>query len=65
MATVCILIKKKNKENIYQLAKEVGRKYEAVYRDIRLLEDFGIVKVKGDKKKIPVLESLKIPAFAA
>ena len=59
-------IKSNNMKNIYQLAKELNRKYEAVYRDIKLLEGFGVIKLKEkDKKKIPFMESITIPQFAA
>ena len=60
-------IKRNNIKNIYQLAKELERKYEAVYRDIKLLEGFGIIKLKEkDKKKIPFMdEAITIPQFAA
>ena len=39
-------IRGNNIGSIYQLAKELDRKYEAVYRDIKLLEGIGIVKLK-------------------
>ena len=59
-------IKRNNISNIYQLAKTLHRKYEAVYRDIKLLEGFGIIKVKEkDKKMIPFMdEPLTIPQLA-
>jgi len=60
-------IKRNDISNIYQLAKELHRKYEAVYRDIKLLEGFGIVKLKDkNKKKVPFMdEPLTIPELAA
>ena len=60
-------IKRDNISNIYQLAKELNRKYEAVHRDIKLLEGFGIVKLRDkNKKKIPFMdEPLTIPELAA
>ena len=60
-------IKRNNISNIYQLAKEMHRKYEAVHRDIKLLEGFGIIKLKDkNKKKIPFMdEPLTIPELAA
>ena len=60
-------IKRNNISNIYQLAKGLHRKYEAVYRDIKLLEGFGIIKLKDkNKKKIPFMdEPLTIPELAA
>jgi len=60
-------IKKNNIMNIYQLAKEMDRKYEAVHRDIKLLEGFGIIKLKDkDRGKVPIMdEPITIPSFAA
>ncbi len=60
-------IKRNNIENIYQLAKEANRKYEAVYRDIKLLEGFGIIKLKDkNNKKVPYMdESVTLPRLAA
>lgn len=60
-------IKRNNISNIYQIAKELHRKYEAVYRDIKLLEGFGIIKLKDkNKKKVPFMdEPLTIPELAA
>lgn len=60
-------IKRNSIPNIYQLAKELNRKYEAVYRDIKLLEGFGIIKLKDkNKKKVPFMdEPLTIPELAA
>jgi len=50
-------IKKNNLNNIYQLAKELGRKYPAVHRDIKLLEGYGIIKLKTKgKTKIPFMD---------
>src|SRR3989344_2178763 len=59
-------IKRNNVSNIYQLAKEMNRKYEAVHRDIKLLEGFGIIKLKDkNKKKVPFMdEPLTIPELA-
>ena len=60
-------IKRDKIRNIYQLAKEVGRKYEAVYRDIKLLEGFGIIQLKDkDRGKVPFMkEPITIPELAA
>ena len=59
-------IKRNNIMNIYQLAKDLNRKYEAVYRDIKLLEGFGIIKLKSkDRERIPFMdESIRITEFA-
>ena len=60
-------VKRNNVQNIYQLAKELNRKYESVYRDIKFLEGFDIIKLKDkDKKKIPFMdEPITIPELAA
>ena len=60
-------IKRNNISNIYQLAKGLHRKYEAVHRDIKLLEGFGIIKLRDkNRKKIPFMdEPLTIPELAA
>lgn len=52
--------------NIYQLAKELGRPYEAVHRDITHLEGMGFIKIvsKG-RSRFPCLAGpIRIPAFA-
>lgn len=50
--------------NIYQLSKKLGRKYEAVYRDIKLLEGFGLIKINSkDNKKIPVCETIRFASI--
>ena len=54
-------IKDNNLRNIYQLAKGLNRKYEAVYRDVKLLEGFGIIKIKTkDKTKIPFIDEVVV-----
>ena len=59
-------IKKNNVRNIYQLAKELGRKYEAVHRDIKYLEGMGVIKVKDkDNKKIPFIDEPIAPRLIA
>lgn len=60
-------IKRSSIKNIYQLSKELNRKYEAVYRDIKLLEGFGIIKLKeGGRERVPFMdEPLTIPELAA
>ena len=52
--------------NIYQLAKHLGRSYEAVHRDIAYLEGMKLIKVRTKvRKKFPYIdEPIKIPAFA-
>src|SRR3989344_8046106 len=50
-----MLLKKEGTMSISDLAKKVGRKFEAVHRDLRYLE--GIVKFrKEDRRRIPYLD---------
>lgn len=59
-------IKRNNILNIYQLAKELNRRYEAVHRDIKLLEGFGIIRLKEkDSKKIPFMDEPIKPELVA
>ena len=59
-------IKRNNILNIYQLAKELGRRYEAVHRDIKYLEGMGIIKIKEkDRKKIPFIDGPIKPELVA
>jgi predicted transcriptional regulator len=61
---IMLMIRKKSL-NIYQLAKELNRKYEAVYRDIKLLEGFGMIALEDKgREKIPVMHAVSIPQFA-
>ena len=47
-------IHKDNVKNIYQLAKELNKPYEVVFRNIKYLAGIGLIKVmKRDMKKIP------------
>ena len=49
-------IYKNNIKNIYQLAKEMDKPYEVVFRNIKYLEGIGLVKITDrDNKKIPRL----------
>lgn len=49
-------IYKNNIKNIYQLAKELDKPYEVVFRNIKYLEGIGLIKVdEKDNKKIPHL----------
>lgn len=50
-------IYKNNIKNIYQLAKEMEKPYEVVFRNIKYLEGLGLVKViDKDNKKIPTIK---------
>ncbi len=59
-------IKQDKIKNIYQIAKDLDRSYEAVYRDIKFLEGFGLIKIKTkERKKLPYMdEPINIPLFA-
>ncbi len=49
-------IYKNNIKNIYQLAKELKKPYEVVYRNIKYLEGVGLIKIEEkNKKKIPYM----------
>jgi predicted transcriptional regulator len=59
-------IKTSNTKSIYQIAKELHRRYEAVYRDIKLLEGFGLIKIQTqENRKLPYIdEPITIPTIA-
>jgi predicted transcriptional regulator len=52
--------------SIYQLARELGKPYEVVFRNIKYLEGLGLVRLKNkDNRKVPSLVSgLSISMFA-
>jgi len=51
-------------KNIYQLAKELNKPYEVVFRNIKYLEGLGLVKITTkDKKKIPSLRPFTFDMF--
>lgn len=52
--------------NIYNLAKKLGRPYEAVHRDISYLEGMGFIKIasKGRSRFPRLAGPIRIPAFA-
>jgi len=62
-----IRIRRNKINNIYQLAKELGRPYESVYRDIKYLEGLNLLKIRSkNKTKIPYMnEDIKINAIAS
>lgn len=49
----------KNKiKSIYQLAKEIDKPYEVVFRNIKYLEGIGLLKViEKDNRKVPYISS--------
>jgi predicted transcriptional regulator len=59
-------IYRNNLKNIYQLAKEMGKPYEVVFRNIKYLEGMKLVKiVTKENKKIPrVVSDFSISFFA-
>lgn len=45
-------------KSIYSLAKELGKPYEVVFRNIRYLEGMGLIRVDSkDNRKIPSISS--------
>jgi len=66
-AKIIHIIKEKNPISIYVLAKQLGRDFKAVRKDVSVLEHFGIIKLikvstKNRKSLKPVLtlDSLQI-----
>ncbi len=60
-------IKHKNPKSIYHLAKILGRDFKAVFEDIKLLEQFGVLDLVKEKtgkrerlKPVLIIDSLKI-----
>lgn len=58
-------LKENNFGSIYNLAKKLNRRYEAIYRDIKYLEGFGLIEIKSENRnKVPVLSgNIQIPAL--
>jgi predicted transcriptional regulator len=58
-------IRKNKIKNIYQLAKELGKPYEVVFKNIKYFEGFGLVTFdKNKKNKVPVMtHEIKIDMF--
>ena len=61
------VLKTKQPNSIYELAKLLGRDFKSVRQDIRILEEFGFIEMipvhKGKRQKLKpllVLDSLKI-----
>ncbi len=46
-AKILNLIRTKNPESIYDLAKELKRDFKAVREDVKLLEKFGLIELKS------------------
>src|SRR3989338_8122572 len=50
-------IYRNNVKNIYQLAKELDKPYEVVFRNIKYLEGIGLIKItEKNNKKIPKMD---------
>src|SRR3989338_9165340 len=50
-------IYRNNIKNIYQLAKELDKPYEVVFRNIKYLEGIGLIKItEKNNKKIPKMD---------
>jgi predicted transcriptional regulator len=59
------VIKTKQPDSIYELAKVLGRDFKAVRQDIRLLEQFGLVElissIKSSRERLrPVIDTDKL-----
>lgn len=59
------IIKTKNPESIYKLAKLLGRDFKAVRKDIRVLERFGFIELisshkKGRERLRPVIDAEQV-----
>lgn len=60
-AKLLYIIKKERPESIYQLAKFVGRDFQSVRNDIKVLEKFGFVELisshkNGRERIMPVVD---------
>lgn len=62
-----ITMSKIKTETITELAKKVGRKFEIVYRDLKLFEQFGIVKLTKEKRSVipELIGEIRLPKFAS
>jgi predicted transcriptional regulator len=49
-ARILNMIRAKNPESIYDLAKELKRDFKAVREDVKLLEKFGLIELKSIMK---------------
>ena len=60
-------IYRNNVKNIYQLAKELGKPYEVVFRNIKYLEGIGLIRItEKNKKMIPhLICKLSIDMFSS
>jgi len=60
-------IYKNNARSIYQLAKDLDKPYEVVFRNIKYLEGIGLIEIlKKDNKRIPHLTcKLSIDMFTS
>lgn len=59
-------IYRNNVKNIYQLAKELDKPYEVVFRNIKYLEGIGLIRImeKGNKKIPNISCRLSIDMFS-
>ena len=58
-------IRKNNILNIYQLAKELDKPYEVVFRNIKYLEGVGLIEIKEKgSKKIPCSRRIEVEVVA-
>ena len=49
-AKILNVIREKNPESIYKLARILGRDFKAVREDIKLLEHYGFIELKSETK---------------
>ena len=50
-ARILNIIKLKNPNSIYELAKTLDRPFKAVHDDVKILEKFGLLKITKKKEK--------------
>ncbi|MEM2932716.1 MAG: HTH domain-containing protein [Candidatus Pacearchaeota archaeon] len=50
-AKILFTLKQERPESIYQLAKKLGRDVKAVKKDLKILEQIGVITLTQEKKK--------------
>ena len=56
------LIREKNPKSIYALAKLADRDFKNVHSDLKILKDYGLVKMSSIKqKKTPISRRMSVP----
>ncbi|RJQ19444.1 hypothetical protein C4580_05200 [Candidatus Woesearchaeota archaeon] len=56
----------KKKENVSELARALNRQFEVVYRDLKIFENFGLIKmVKLENEVLPeLIGEIRLPIIA-